>query len=136
MKRSLAILFGCLTPTMLFAAGIHITNYWNCTGFLRCGSSVSAVTFLIHSLINGVEFFIIPLATVAFLYGAVRMLLSRGEEGKEVGKKALIYASLGLVAAILVQGIIEFICGYIYLIGGASAPGTPVGTCPSGIWPF
>ncbi len=132
MKRILTLLLGTVTPDTAHAAPVHLTDYsWSCTGFLRCGSSVGVVDFLLNSLIDGVQYFIAPLATVTFFYGALRMIFSRGEEGKEVGKKALIYASLGLAASILVAGVIEYVCVYIYQIGGLSTT-----TCPALIWPF
>lgn len=129
MKRLLFFLSGLLLPASASAAGVHLTDYgWDCTGFLRCNIPGDVFSFLLNNLITGVLSFIVLLATVVFFYGAFRMAASQGEEGKEVGKKALLYASLGLVLAILAGAIIEFVCGYVYLVGG-----TPGGMCP--IWP-
>lgn len=116
MKRMLAIILGVLTPASTAAAGVRLSTYFDCTGLLRCGSSGTAL-YLIDNLIAGVGYFIVPLATVIFFYGALRMLLSRGEEGKEVGKKALIYGSFGLAAALLVGAVIAFVRDYLFLIG-------------------
>lgn len=131
MKRFFAVLIGTFTPISAHAVPVRLTDYWSCTGFLRCGSAVGVVDFLINSLIDGVQYFIAPLATVVFFYGALRMIFSRGEEGKEVGKKALIYASIGLATSILVAGVIQYVCVYLYQIGGS-----PTTTCPALIWSF
>lgn len=93
---------------------------WQCTGFLKCGSGTDAVTDLIGNLIGGVLSLIGLVATLAFFYGAIRMVASQGQEGKEAGKKALIWASAGLVAALLTAGIMRFVCDYLYLLGGGS----------------
>ncbi len=117
MKRFLSILLGILLPTPALA-GVSITSYgWSCTGFLKCGSTTDAVTDLTVNLITGVASFIGALAVVVIFYGALRMVMSRGEEGKEAGKKALIYASLGLAAAMLTGAIISFVSDYIYYLG-------------------
>ncbi len=116
MKRALLFVTGLVAPALTHA--VSITDYgWSCAGFLYCGSGVSAVTALSVNIIRGVVAFIVALAVVVFLYGAVRMVTSRGDEGKEAGKKALMYASLGLVAALLVGAVISFVTDYIYLLG-------------------
>ncbi len=117
-KRFLFALAGWLIPASVSAA-VSITSYnWSCEGFVYCGSSDSAVTGITTKLITWIVVFIVPLAVTVFFYGALRMAVSRGEEGKEAGKKALIYASIGLVAAILTSAIISFIQGYLYVLGG------------------
>ena len=130
MKRCIAILLGCSLPAIVIAAPVHINAYWACTGYLHCGT-YDIVVYLLNNLIDGVLYFIEALATTVFFYGALRMIFSRGEEGKEVGKKALIYASLGLVFAVLARETIAFVCVYLYKIGG-----TAVGACPHLLWPF
>ncbi len=105
-------------PSVAHAAGYRIVSTgWSCVGFLYCGSSDNAVTLLTGTIVNGVAAFIVALAIIVFFYGAIRMVVSQGQEGKEAGKKALIWASLGLVAALLTTAIIEFVTGYIYIIG-------------------
>ena len=120
MKRFLFLLVGLTIPVPVFA-GVDITSYgWSCNGFLYCGSS-DVVVLLNNNLIAGVSAFSVALAVVVFFYGAIRMVISQGDEGKEAGKKALIYASLGLAAALLTGGVIQFVCGYLFYLGGASA---------------
>ncbi len=117
MKRALLATLGFLLPTSALAVSITDSAYgWSCAGFLYCGGP-NAVVALTANLILGVSLFIGPLAVVVFLYGAIRMIVSRGDEGKEAGKKALIWASAGLVAALLVGAIVRFIHDYIYVLG-------------------
>lgn len=117
MKRFSLVLLGCLFPSAAFA-GVDIDNYgWSCAGFVYCNSPLNAVTGILGKLIAWINTFIVALAVVVFFYGALRMAISRGEEGKETGKKALIYASLGLAAAMLTSAILAFINYYIYLLG-------------------
>ena len=126
MKRSLVALIGILLPTVVHAYSITQTG-WNCQGFLYCGTGGDLVTLLATSIVNNVWKFIGAVAVVAFFYGAIMMITSQGQEGQEAGKKALIYASLGLVCALLVRATIQFVCGYIYSL----APGGPPPTvCP------
>lgn len=119
MKRFLFICLGCIVPLTAFA-GLDISSPiygFDCTGFVYCNSASNVVTGISFKLIGWIQAFIVALAVVAFFYGALRMAVSRGDEGKETGKKALMYASIGLVAAILTSEIINFIRYYIYLIG-------------------
>lgn len=117
MRRILLVIAGLVLPLPVHAYRLTDSG-WQCTGFLKCGSSTDVVTDLTGNLISGVTAFISVLAVVVFIYGALRMVMSRGEEGKEAGKKALIYASLGLVFALLTGAIISFIHDYLYLLGG------------------
>ena len=100
----------------------HLGNSgWNCQGFLYCppggGAPPTNVVFIITTtIIAGVAAFIGSLAIVVFFYGAIRMVISQGQEGKEAGKKALIWASLGLAAALLTEAVIQFVRGYIYFV--------------------
>jgi hypothetical protein len=115
--RRFFILLGIIVPLPAFA-GVSITSYgWSCQGFLKCGSSTDAVTDLTMNIINGVTSSLAAVAVVAIFYGALRMVTSRGEEGKEAGKKALIYALLGLAAAMLTGAILSYVSDYIYAIG-------------------
>jgi hypothetical protein len=127
MKRYVLALIGLMIPAQVLA--VELTNYWSCAGFLYCGSSRDAVQIIIGNLIAGVNYFILPLASVVFLYGAIRMITSRGDEGKEAGKKALIYASIGIIIYLLTAGIFRFVCDYIYLLGGDGVTTTGPGIC-------
>jgi hypothetical protein len=114
--RYIALFIGLLAPLTTHA--VRLTNYgFDCTGFLHCETGVDAVIGLSGSIIDIVGTFIVALAVIVFIYGGLRMATSRGEEGKEAGKKALIYASLGLVCALLTGAILDFIADYLYLLG-------------------
>ncbi|MEQ1849826.1 MAG: pilin [Candidatus Peribacteraceae bacterium] len=114
--RILTLIVGLLAPLSVHA--VRLTEYgFDCTGFLHCGTGMDAVFGLSLSMIDIVATFIVALAVIVFMYGGLRMATSRGEEGKEAGKKALIYASLGLVFALLTAAIIDFISDYLYALG-------------------
>lgn len=106
-----------LLPQRAFAYRLTDSG-WDCRGFLKCGSGTDVVTDMIGNIIAVVVLFIGALAVVMVIYGALRWVTSRGEEGKEAGKKAMLYAALGLVFALLTGAILEFITDYLYLIGG------------------
>ena len=119
MRRFLLAILGLVTAIPVSAQGYHLTDSgWSCAGFLLCGTGQNLITYLTGNIIGGVSMFIIPLAVVVFFYGAIRMVTSQGQEGKEAGKKALIYAALGLVAALLTGAIIQFVYDYIYFVAG------------------
>ncbi|MFA5799874.1 MAG: pilin [Candidatus Peribacteraceae bacterium] len=121
MRRFTLFLLGLLLPVTALA--VQITDYdWQCTGFLRCGSSLTAVGFITENIATGVSAFIAALAVVAFFYGAILMIISQGEERKEAGKKAMIYASIGLAFAMLTVAVIEFVTSLLYDIGGTPPP--------------
>ena len=118
MKRLLFIAVGILVPVSAGAVSITDPQYgWSCNGFLYCGTGGNAVTAITGNIIAGVSAFIVALAVVMFFYGGLRMVASRGEEGKEAGKKALMYAAFGLIAALLTAAVISFVRDYIYLLG-------------------
>jgi hypothetical protein len=118
--RLFAILTGLLLPLTAAAYSLSDTG-WDCSGFLYCnpGSTPPAdvVVIMTTTIVGGVAAFIGALAVVVFLYGAIRMVTSQGQEGKEAGKKALIYASLGLTFALITTAIVEFVRDYIYYLG-------------------
>lgn len=116
MIRVLLTFVGFVLPRTVRAYSITDTG-WDCTGFLECGSSGDVVKAITTNIITGVVAFIGAFAVVAFFYGAIRMIVSQGQEGKEAGKKALIYASLGMAAALLTEGIILYVRDYIYFLG-------------------
>lgn len=115
-----------LMPLPAHAFRIAEDTGWSCQGFVGCGSNMSVVTYLVGRLLMAVAAFMFFLTLAAFLYGALRMIVSQGEEGKEAGKKALMYAAFGLVCALLVSMIFRFLCGYVYTLGGSG-----VGVCGS-----
>lgn len=128
MKKFLPAIFGFFLPGIAHAYRLTDSG-WDCTGFVGCGTVTDGVAYVMGRLILIIGTFIFALTVVVFLYGAFRMTTSRGEEGKEAGKKAMIYASLGFVAAFLTAGIFRFVCDYMYLLGGTS------GTVVCSIWP-
>lgn len=114
----IAILTGVLQPAVAHAQYRLTDSGWNCQGFLYCSGGIPAnvVVVITLKIIFGVSAFIAALAIIVFFYGAIRMVISQGQEGKEAGKKALIWASFGLAASILVGSVISYITDYIYLI--------------------
>jgi hypothetical protein len=115
----LIILLIGMFPSVASAQGYRLTNSgWNCTGFLYCGSGTNIVFLLSQHIIVTVSAFIVTLTILVIAYGALRLATSQGQEGKEAGKKAIMWASLGLVAAMLTGAIIQFVTGYLYMLGG------------------
>ena len=93
---------------------VRLSDYgFDCSKFLFCGNANPLITFS-TKIVSAIAAFILPLAILVFLYGAILMITSQGEEGKETGKKAMIYASLGLVAALLAESIVLFIQTILY----------------------
>lgn len=121
--RLIAASIGLVIPVAAHSQGYHITDSgWNCQGFLYCppgggGAPPNLVALLTLKIALGVSAFIATLAIVAFFYGALRMVISQGQEGKEAGKKAIIWASFGLAASMLTAAVISYVTDYIYLIG-------------------
>ncbi len=124
MRRFILILFGLLLPVTAFAVQLTdpAISDWQCTGFLQCGSSLTAVGIITNNIAMGVSAFIVALAVVAFFYGAILMIVSQGEERKEAGKKAMIYAAIGLAFAMLTVAVISFVTDYLYYLGGTAPP--------------
>ncbi len=117
MKRLVLLLIGLAIPAPALA--VRITDYgWSCNGFLYCGSGVDAVAIITTNITVGVITIIGALAVIIFLYGAIKLVTSQGGEGKEAGKKAMIWASVGLVAAILAGGIINYVQQLIFAVAG------------------
>ncbi len=114
--KLLFFIIGLVSPVTVSA--VSITQYWTCKGFLYCGGGTNAVVLLSTNIISGVAVTIEALSVIVFFYGAIRMVTSQGQEGKEAGKKALIYAALGIAAALLTQAFIAFIRDYLYVLGG------------------
>lgn len=126
MRRLLAVFLGIGLPVAAQAAGYHLTQSgWNCTGFVGCtgGTPPNLATFLTARIValvfptSGGPGFIFYLTVVVFFYGSLRLVFSRGEEGKEAGKKAMQFAGFGFAAALLISGIMRFVCDYIYTLG-------------------
>lgn len=120
MYALVILIIGLLSPITAHAQ-YHLTNSgWNCQGFLYCNGGgappADIVVIITMNIIMAVSTFIGALAVVVFLYGAIRMVTSQGEEGKEAGKKALIWASFGLTAAILTGGIMAYIRSAVFAI--------------------
>ncbi len=133
MLRMFLLLLGTLLPVTAFAGvagGFDIRQTgFDCSGFIGCsgGDFVSYFVARVFSLLlplPGYGFgFIFYTALAVFLWGALQMVLSRGEEMKESGKNAMLYALLGVVLALLASGILSYICGYIYAVGATGGGG-------------
>jgi Type IV secretion system pilin len=136
MIRFFLFLFGTLLPFTAFAAiargfNIHRDTDFDCTGFIGCEIDDDFVSYFVARVLslllplppNYDLGFIFYVALAVFLWGALQMVLSRGEEMKDSGKNAMIYALLGITLALLASGILSYICGYIYAVGGTSDGG-------------
>jgi len=117
MIRFLLILLGSLMVVPVYAVSRLQDFGVDCPPFMECSDGVSVVIYLSGRLVMIANQFLRWLAIVGFLYGALRLIVSRGEEGKEAGKKAMIYASIGFALALLAGAIIDFVCDYLYSLG-------------------
>lgn len=116
-SQLIAVITGLVLPTVALAAPYHLTDSgWNCQGFLYCGSGTNFVALITVRIVQGVTAFIGTLAIIVFFYGALKMVTSQGQEGKDAGKKALIWAAVGLFAAVITSFVIDYVHDYIYLI--------------------
>ena len=118
MKKYFVAIIGFITPGIAHAYRLTDSG-WSCSGYVGCGVP-DAVAYVMSRLILIIGTFMFTLTVVVFLYGALRLTISRGEEGKEAGKKAMMYAAFGFAAALLTSGIFAFICGYLYMLGGTT----------------
>lgn len=115
MKRLLALI-GMVMPATAYA--VKLTDFVDCNKLmvLHCGEE-DAIALVMERIINGVYAFIVAVCVAAFLYGAIRMIISEGAEGKEAGKKAMIWAAVGLAFAVLTYNgnqIIQFVVDLLY----------------------
>ena len=108
--RILAIIIGILLPSAAFAFSLQ--SAFNCSGFLYCGSH-DIVAILTSGFIQDIAQNTLDVASIAFLYGGLRMAVSQGEEGKEEGKKALIYGALGYMLATLSYAVVISVEAFI-----------------------
>lgn len=102
MKRFFTILAGLCVP--LTASAVSITDYqWTCEGFLWCGNGGGGgvVAIISTNIIESALSLVSVVAIAGFIYGGLRMAMSQGEEGKQIGKKALMYSALGLGLIVL-----------------------------------
>jgi hypothetical protein len=129
MRKYLSFSLGALLlPLVALAAPVSLSDYNQpCPSYLVCGND--AVKIVALRIITGVSTFIVALAVVAFLYGAILMIISRGDEKKEAGKKAMIYGGIGLTLGIMAKAILFFICTILYTLGGGSG-----GTVTCSVW--
>ena len=114
MKRFLPALIGLFVPATAHA--VSITQWWDCTGFLFCGDPMAIGPRILIGIVALIFNFLIPVAVVVFMYGGIRMIVSMGGEGKEIGKKAMIYAAMGLLMALLAGYITQFVFDLLYAI--------------------
>ncbi len=122
MRNFVLAIIGVIAPaTTLAADGKHLINYgFDCKKIglpiPGCGVSIDLVTAATEKVVATGLVIATPLATVVLLYGALRMVISRGEEGKEAGKKAMIYGAMGLVFVTLAYGLVKAVEAYLYLV--------------------
>ena len=122
-----------LLPWTVYAYDLAADTGWNCAGFVGCGSGGNIFTYLMQRLTLIVSTFLFTLTVLVFLYGAIRMAISQGEDGKETGRKAMMYAAFGFLCTLLLSGVFRFICDYLYGLG-AGALGQNVGMCATWWW--
>ena len=78
----------------------------------------SAAIQLARTVAAAVGAFILTVAFIATVYGGYRIIASRGTDGVEAGKKAIMYAVLGYFLATLVIPSVFFILDFIATVGG------------------
>ena len=118
MRKLFLACIGFFIPTIAYAQK-HLTDYgFDCKGvgmdLPGCGSAIDLTTAASQKIFNFGYAIAGPLASIIFLYGALRMVISRGDEGKEAGKKAMIYGALGLVFVLLSWSIVKLVETYIW----------------------
>lgn len=108
MKKSLYLLVGLLSPVA--AVAVDLPN------------PIKATTpaILIHDILDWILGVVGAIATVYFIYGGFLVLTSAGTAEKvDKGKKAMIYAVLGMIAIILSYSILQFFFSF-FTNGGPS----------------
>lgn len=121
MQKIVAILIGTLLPSMAYAQK-HLSDYgFDCTliGFTVPGCGMAPIDLMTTATAKITEtagLIAVPLATIVLLYGALRMVISRGDEGKEAGKKAMMYGALGIILLMLSAAIVGLVKHYSYLL--------------------
>lgn len=121
MRAFILSIIGIFFPATAYAEGKHLIDFgFDCSKvgipFPGCGSPIDLTTAATTKIaMTGLEI-ATPLATVVLLYGAVRMVISKGDEGKEAGKKAMIYGAMGLIFVTLAFGIVKAVEAYLYLV--------------------
>lgn len=118
--RITGILLGVLTPLVVSAYTLTDSG-WDCTGFAGCSSyGGNLLSYAMNRILLIISTFLFALTVLVFFYGAIRMAISQGEEGKETGRKAMLYAAGGFILVLLLNGIFRFICDYLYALGEGS----------------
>lgn len=121
MKRIFTVLIGIVSPARALAAGKHLSDYgFDCSKIdlpiPGCGGSTDVVTALTTLIVGNGKLVAGSLAIIVFLYGGLRMTISQGNEGKDAGKKALIYGALGFACIFLAAEIVTVVQSYISAI--------------------
>ncbi len=129
MKKIILFFIGTLSPFKVLAAiNLKDTYGFECqnTPFIGCTFAGTppgtAAIQLAGTVAAAVIASILTVATIAVLYGAYRIMTSRGNsEGVEAGKKAIMWAVFGYVLATLTIPIINFIKDFIDFVGTQGA---------------
>lgn len=85
-----------------------------CEAVGGCGTGTFLISNVANRIIDTLSTFIGGIAVVAFLWGAIRMTTSGGEEeGKTAGRNTMIAASVGIFLAILGKAIVFFVQNFV-----------------------
>ncbi len=117
MKKAFIMIGGLLMLMPTPAIARSITEWgFDCSMFLFCGAAESIPNIAIPRIANAIFSVLVPVAVIVFMYGGIRMIVSQGGEGKEAGKKAMMYAAVGLALAAISFLIIKFVNDLVYMI--------------------
>lgn len=111
--------------TLPFVASARSIGEWfpcNPDAFVGCnwvGAGAGAAAALMNSLNLRIAGLIWGIGVLVIFYGAIRIITSRGNsEALEQGKKAVLWAVIGIILMTLALPVINFIWDFFYLIGG------------------
>lgn len=86
-----------------------------------CGAGSSYIAQIANQLVDVLSDFIGGVAVIVFMYGAVRMAASGGnEEGKTAGRNVMMAAVAGMVLALMGKAFVIFVRQFILAVPGFS----------------
>lgn len=84
-----------------------------------CGSGTAYIAQIANQTVDVISDFIGGVAVLAFIWGAVRMAASGGnEEGKTAGRNIMIGAVVGIVLALMGKALVLFVNSFILAVPG------------------